>query len=196
MQSPLHLISNSPAGLRIREHHKSKHLAGFLALLLIPLFVGCAGIRSENMVPPGASFGAHHNRSVALKVSGGSPGVQWFSVTITPGQFEEAIRLSIENSKLFRQITDQAGADCLMSVNLAYAGSHPGFTMNAWVNATWTLNERATGRAIWTKDVSTQGSATMGDAVMGAHRQCMALERAAKANIESALSSLGQSKLP
>ena len=157
--------------------------------------VSCASIDPGKMVPDRSSYGTRHNGSVAMNVGGGSPGVQWFSGTVTPEQFEEAVRQSLERSKLFRQFTDKAAADYLMSVNLNYAGSHPGFDMTAWVNASWTVSERATGRSVWSKEVKSEGSASMDEELMGPKRNFMALERAVKANIESALSEVAALKL-
>lgn len=167
----------------------------FLALLLVPLLAGCAGIRPENMVTNGAAVATPHSASVAVSVEGGSPGVQWYSGTVTPEEYEKALRSSIENSKVFSQLTDKATADYLLSVNLTYAGSHPGFYMNAWVHATWTLTDRAANKSIWTKDVESEGGAGMGDEFIGAERQYRALERAVKANIESGLADVGNLQL-
>jgi hypothetical protein len=67
--------------------------------------------------------------------------------------------------------------------------------MHAWVNANWSLADRTTGAKIWTKDVNGDGRATVGEAIVGSDRQFKALERAAQANIDSALSQVGTLQL-
>ena len=157
--------------------------------------VGCASITPDKMVADKPSYGSHYNHTIALNVTGGTPGVKWFSGTVEPEEFQEAIRRSIESSKLFSQFTDKVAADYLLSVNLNYAGSHPGFNMTAWINTTWILSSRASGKSIWTNEVATEGKATVGEAFNGGARQFMALERAVKANIETALTQMGALKL-
>ncbi len=131
----------------------------------------------------------HHDRTVALIVSTSNPagGIAWYSGTMTPDEFKEAISRSIEKMKLFRQIASPSSADYLLSTELTYAGSHPGFNMHAWVKANWSLVERPTGTKVWSKDVTGNGLATVGDAFGGAARQYMAIERAGKDNIDAAL---------
>jgi hypothetical protein len=166
-----------------------------LTVLLAALLAGCAGLHAEKMVPDETSYGTHHDRTVALSVGGGSGGVRWFSRTVTRRQFEEAVRSAIERSTLFRQIESDATADYILSVDLKFAASHPGFNMTAWVITNWSLVERATGSKAWATEVEGEGSATVGDAFYGGTRQSMALERAGKANIAKALSQVGTLQL-
>jgi hypothetical protein len=162
-----------------------------LALVLVlPWLIGCASLKTENMVSD-VSPENHHAATVALNAHGGSAGVQWFSGTISPDAFADAVRRSLESSRLFEQITSADAADYLLDVNLTYASSHPGFNMNAWANVTWTLVARASGATSWTAEIKGDGHATMGDAFCGAHRQFIALERAGKHNIDQALTQLG-----
>ncbi len=155
-------------------------------------FTGCAGMSAERMVPDQTSFGAQHSATVALKSSGGSSGVQWFSATIPPDMFGDAIKMSLEKSKLFKELVDETSSDYKLNVVLTYAGSHPGFNMHSWVNAKWDLIERTSDKSVWSAEVSGEGSASAGEAFAGAERQCKALERGAKANIEDALSQIGK----
>lgn len=54
-------------------------------VLALPWIVGCAAsLKIENMVTDQTSFGAQHPVTVAVRATGGSPGVQWFSGTISP----------------------------------------------------------------------------------------------------------------
>ena len=158
-------------------------------------FSGCASLKVENMVTDRTSLGVQHSATVALNAEGGSPGVQWFSGTISAKAFGDAVKMSLEKSALFKGLVDEATADYELNVVLTYAGSHPGFTMHAWVTAKWDLVERASGENAWSAEIKGDGSASVGEAFSGAARQYMALERGAKANIEDALSQMGKLRL-
>jgi len=158
-------------------------------------FSGCASLNVENMVTDRTSSGVQHPVTVALNVKGGSPGVQWYSATIPPKMFGDAVKKSLEKSALFKEIVDEATADYLLNVVLGYAGSHPGFNMHAWVTAKWDLVERASGESAWSAEIKGDGSASAGEAFVGTERQYLALERGAKANIEDALSQMAKLRL-
>ena len=158
-------------------------------------FAGCSTVKVKNMVTERTSFGVQHSATVAVSAEGGSSSVQWFSGTISPEAFGDAVNMSLEKSGLFKGLVDKSIADYVLNVVLTYAGSHPGFTMHAWVTAKWDLVERASGEKAWSAEIKGDGSASVGDAFSGAKRQYMALERSAKANIEEALSQIGKLRL-
>lgn len=174
---------------------KRRPLPLALLLAVFPLLFGCASLNVNNMVSDNAARGIKHPATTALTVSGGSPGVQWFSGTITPKQFEDAVRMSLQKAPLFADLAASDTAAYLLNVKLTYAGSHPGFSMTAWVNADWTLVERTSGRTAWQATIKGEGRATAGEAFSGAKRQFMALERSAKSNIDQALLQLGELQL-
>ena len=162
-----------------------------LVLMLSCLsFAGCGSLNVKNMVTDHTSSGVQHSATVAVSAEGGSSGVQWFSGTISPEAFGDAVKMSLEKSDLFKGLGDKTTADYLLNIVLTYAGSHPGFTMHAWVTAKWDLIERASGESAWSAEIKGDGSASVGDALSGAARQFIALERGAKANIENALSQI------
>lgn len=159
-------------------------------LLLLPLVFGCPSLQIENMVTDQTPLDTQHPVMVAVKVSGGSPSVQLFSMTISPEAFQEAVMISLEKSALFNAIVYKDTAKYLLDVDLTWAGSHPGPYMTAWVNATWILSDRASGDNVWSADIRGKGQATGDDAFWGAYRQYIALERGAKANIDQALTQI------
>ena len=158
--------------------------------------VGCATIHPDKMVPDPTPEASQHDRSVALRVTGGTPGVTWYSRTVSRADFEEALRRSVERTRIFNSIADDATADYILNVDLGFSGSHPGFNMTAWLNARWALVSRSTGATVWGKEIKGDGTASMGEAFNGATRQCIALERAAKANIQTAFADIEALSLP
>jgi hypothetical protein len=173
----------------------TKRFALLLAFILSPMFSGCASINVENMVTNHSVLDSpKHPVNLSVEVIGGSPGVQWYSKTIKPEDFKKAVLLSLEKTEFFKEIVNQDIADYLLKINLTYAGSHPGFTLHAWVNAKWTIYRKVDNEIVWTADVSGEGSATVGDALSGEKRICMALERAAQSNINHALTEFKDKK--
>jgi hypothetical protein len=167
-----------------------------LALLLVlPCFVGCASLKIENMVINQTSSGTQHPVTVAVKTIGGSPNVKWYSATITPEEFQKAVTISLKKSDLFKAIVGQDIADYLVNIDLTYAGSHPGFSMTAWVNVNWILVERKSGQRIWSAEITGEGHAGAGEAFNGEARQYIALERGAQSNINQALNQIRKLRL-
>ena len=164
-----------------------------LLIAFLPFaFASCASLKTENMIPDQETFGATYAQTVALDVGGGSAGVQWFSGTIKPEDLEEAIVQSLEKSKLFSEVVEPEQADYILGVNLTYAGSHPGFTMKAWVNVEWDLAARTAAESKWKEELKAEAKATVGEAFNGTSRQYRALEKAAKLNIEEAFAKIAE----
>lgn len=185
-------------GIHISARRQNPNIVlrlGMLFLLLL-FFGGCASINILNMVPDATKYSVQHPSNIALTVERGQKsGVGWYSGSIKPSDFEKAILKSLEKAKLFKGVVNGEAADYLINVKLIYAGSHPGFNMNAWVNAQWSIIDQSSKEIVWSKLVEGKGHATVGDAFVGAKRQFMALERGAKANIDEALREIGKLEL-
>lgn len=167
-------------------------------LLLIGIFAlmsGCARLNPENMIADAEDYDIHHKGSVALEVGKSSSGEGWYSGSIKPKQFEQSIRNSLTNSRLFDEVTAEQLAKYIIQANITYTGSHPGFNMTAWVNVNWKLVRYNGAEVIWSKQINSKGRATVGEAFNGRKRQYMAIERAGKANIEEALREIGKLEL-
>jgi hypothetical protein len=164
----------------------------FLIPLLLSLLVGCASIQPAKMVPDKTSYGANNQCSVALNIGGGSPSVTGFSATITPEQFTEAVRLSIEGAKLFGKVQDKTMADYILTADITFVATNPA---TGFFHANWDIANRVTGTKLWSKRIMTEGKATFSEEFSGMKRAMMMLERSAKANIENALSEVASLQL-
>ena len=60
-------------------------------------------MNTQNMVTDQTSFGVKHGSTVALDIAGGDPDL-WYSSALDPEELEEALRMSLEKSALFRGI--------------------------------------------------------------------------------------------
>ncbi|MGB5847406.1 MAG: hypothetical protein WBH40_02900 [Ignavibacteriaceae bacterium] len=168
---------------------KIRHI-GLVSLLI--LFVGCASLKVDSMVVEQTSFGFQHPATVALGVGAQSTGINPRSVTISPEAFREAVKKSLEKSALFKSIVNEDIADYVLKADLIFAGSHAGASMTSWVDVNWTLDERASGENVWSAEISKEGHVGAFEAFNGMTRQYMALERGAQANINTALTQIGQ----
>ena len=167
-------------------------------LLLISIFSlvsACASLNPDKMIADVADYDMHHKGNVALEVGKSSSGEGWYSGSIKPKQFEQSVRNSIINSKLFDKVTTEQLAKYIIQANLTYVSSHPGFNMTAWVNVNWKLVRSNGKEVIWFKQINSKGKATVGESFSGSKRQYMAIERAGKANIEEALREIGKLEL-
>jgi len=144
------------------------------------------------MVIEQTSFGIQHPATVALGVSAQSQGVNPRSKTISPEAFREAVKISLEKSALFKSIVGEDIADYVLSADLIFTGSHAGASMTGWVDVSWILAERASGDNVWSAEISTEGQVGAFEAFNGMTRQNMAIERGAQANINQALTQIGQ----
>ena len=144
---------------------------------------GC--VNAKKMVVDQTSFGITHPVTIALKVTGGSPGAVFYaSGTIPLKKYRSAVKMSLEKSNLFEGLVEENVADCLLNVNLSWAvAESSGFYSHAVVNSEWELVKRISGENFWsTSVVGNNGSANINTS----------LEKAAKSNIESALSQISE----
>jgi len=161
---------------------------GFLLLLI--LLIGCSSINVNKMITEQTSFGIHYPATVALETSTQSKGINYRSVTIPPEAFQEAIKLSLEKSALFKSIVDENIADYVLKSELIFSGVNPGASMTAWVDVDWSLNDRASGKNVWNNRISTEGHVGAFEAFAGWTRAYIALERGAQKNINQALNQI------
>jgi hypothetical protein len=129
-----------------------------------------------------------HAASVSLSVAGGKETSSAGASQISNADFAEAIRASIEASRVFAQVLGTDAADYRLDVMIVRL-SQPmfGFDMKVDLEANWTLSRHRDGKVLWQKPIATTYTATTKDAFAGVTRLRLANEGAARANIEEAL---------
>ena len=148
------------------------------------------------LVPETYQVGARHDGVVRVFVTGGEESNMWEGIGISNETFAGALEDAIVKSALFPRVGQLADASYLIEVVMQRL-SRPvaGFTFESQFGALWVLKALSPDRVIWQDLVVTTGSASMGDAVVGVTRARMAIERAAKNNIQRAIDEMGLLKL-
>ena len=178
----------------------SSKIKFIITLLLATTLFGCS-FHTENMVSEKAEYSHPINKSVVVGVKNEtSAAVAFYSATVDVKKFSKAITISLNESKLFTDATaynemNKEEKPYKVNVGITYAASAPGFSMTGFVNANWSILNTKTDKILWSKFIKGQGHATMSDTLVGAKRQIMAIERAAKDNITKALLAIDKANL-
>lgn len=162
----------------------------WLALSVAVLLAGCAAPAGKQaMSPPDIqTAGKQHPGSVKVTASGGTDTGALDSSNIGNDDLRGAIEAAITRSKLFREVVQAAGGDYELSVTVIQL-SKPifGGTFTVDLEAGWSLVRVSDKRALWRQVIKTSGTATMSDAFVGVARLRLAVEAAARANIQQGL---------
>lgn len=179
-----------------------------IALLLAAAVVlgGCAsGAHKDNMVAGSAatpgqpaapvSYGKKFTRTVVVETRGGAATGAMDSSNISNQDFKSAIEATITRSELFRQVGQTAG-DYQLTVTITQL-SKPSFGASFTVDmeAGWALVRTSDKQVVMRKAIKSTHTATMGDSLVGVTRLRLAVEGAAKNNIDQGLKSIAELSL-
>jgi hypothetical protein len=161
------------------------------AALAVALLLGGCGTPAgkQAMSPPDVNTGGkQHAATVKVTTSGGTETGALDSSNIGNTDLRSAIEASITRSKLFKEVVQMGGGDYELTVTVIQL-SKPlfGATFTVDVEVGWSLVRASDKRALWRQVIKTSGTATMSDAFVGAERLRLAVEAAARANIQQGL---------
>lgn len=160
---------------------------------------GCATpAKSTAMVAQNPLVETQHAESVSVSVSGGAETSSLGASNVSNQDFADAIKLSIEQSKLFANVVpDGMTPDYQIYVQIVRL-DRPTFGTSFTVNleATWRLVGAKDQKVIWEKAITSSYTATMGDAFAGVTRLRLANEGAARTNIANAIKHMSSVTLP
>lgn len=169
------------------------------AVMLTFLGGGCATpAKSTAMVAQNPVVKAQHSESVSVSVGGGAETSSLGASNVSNQDFAEAIKLSIEQSKLFANVVpDGTTPDYQIHVQIVRL-DRPIFGTSFTVNmeATWRLLDGGNQKVLWEKAITSSYTATMGDAFAGVTRLRLANEGAARLNIANAIKHMSSVTLP
>lgn len=177
-----------------------KHLAILLAAAVV--LGGCAtGAHKENMVAggggkPGAastvSYGKKFTKTVVVETRGGAATGAMDSSNISNEDLRAALEASITKSELFRSV-GKTGGDYQLTVNVIQL-SKPSFGASFKVDmeAGWTLTRTSDKQVLLRKSIQSTHTATMSDSLVGVTRLRLAVEGAARNNIEQGLKAVAE----
>lgn len=167
------------------------------ALFLASVLTGCATPASrEGMVPQHAASGRHFAHSINVQASGGNDTGALDSSNISDGELKAAIEEAIVRQKLFAGVIQGDSSDYSLNVRVINL-TKPlfGTTFTVELEMAWSLVRNADHHPILRKSIKSSGSASMSDAFAAATRLRLAVEAAARANIEAGLREISASNL-
>jgi len=131
--------------------------------------------------------------AVTVTVRGGQPTSDVEGANLGDADLKAATEATLVNARAFQRVGDDPGARYLLSATIVHVARPVfGTSFTVDVDVGWSLLDRAQGKVLLRKGITTSGTATMSDAVVGATRGRMALEAATRANLEQLLRELAK----
>ena len=178
---------------------KLPFFATLSAMAGISFFIGgCATPATpQGMVASPVMGDVHKSQSdLGIQVSGGSPTTAVGASQISSEGFEKALEISIGKAGLFSSVSGRTNSRYELNAFIGRV-SQPvfGLSMTVTLEVGYALVDTSTHKTIWQKEISSEHTASVGDAFAGIVRLRLANEGAAAQNIESLLRELAQLKL-
>lgn len=154
-------------------------------LLVFAGLAGCSSIpKAAAMRAPDVPISARFPSTVGVRISGG----QDFSFRISDAQFEQAVRESLVDAKLFADVVDVGSADHRLDVVLGDGRGVEGRELSVL----WSLSSVRTKQTLWQELVTSKGKSFH---FVGVTRQRRSLELAAQQNIRLGIEKLSRADL-
>lgn len=163
---------------------------------LAALVTGCASPASkEGMTSQNFQVVKKHDYSVHIKTAGGKE-TGGDGTNIADEEFKAALEDSIKNSNLFKAVVQGSTGDYELAVAISNL-EKPVFGLTFTVNmvADWVLLKQADKSVVMKKTIKSSSTATFGDAAAAVTRIRLAVEGAAKKNIELGLQEISSLSL-
>lgn len=172
---------------------------GFVSILFIiaNILSGCASPASKDAMLANSSLVTkQHNKTISITTQGGEELDGLGRSGVSDIDLAKAIEGSIVESKLFRQVIHSNVSDYVLNVAIVSI-SKPIFGGNFTVDmeAAWSLSELTTNKIVMRKSIKSSHTATMEQSFGGATRLRLAVEGAARENIEQGLIALSELQL-
>lgn len=171
--------------------------AGVLILLTAVLLLGgCAvSAHKENMAVTPTAVLKKFPYSVRVETRGGSETGAMDSSNISNADLKAAIETSIATSGLFKSLT-QANGEYVLTVSLTQL-SKPVFggAFTVDMETAWALVRSSDKSVVLRKVIKSSHTATFSDSLIGATRLRLAVEGAARKNIEEGLKAVSEQSL-
>ncbi len=155
-----------------------------LSIAAAATLASCAApTSSSEMAATSIQVSGKTSEKVTVFVSGGEPG----PLKISDESFAEALRTSIQSSRVFGGISDQ-GPYRLEAFIGTLSQPMMGLSMTVDMKVSYTL--RKGGSTVWQRTIDSSHTSTPGEAFVGVKRLRMATEGAARENLRQALQAL------
>lgn len=164
------------------------------ALVALSGLAGCASSADRRaMTVAQAATGKKHPYSVSVRTSGGSETGAMDSSNIADQDLKAAIEDSITQTGLFQRVLQGKDADYELTVSVVQIDKPIfGLTFTVNLEASWVLVRASDRRVALRKSIRSTHTATVGDAFAAVTRLRLAVEGAARQNIEQGLREISQ----
>lgn len=172
----------------LRIHSSLLTVASTLVLTL----GGCASSANRGaMTPQNLSVNKQFQSSLNVQTGGGSETGAMDTSNISDADLKAAIEDAIVQSKLFKSVVQGSNGDYELTVRITNL-SKPlfGATFTVDMETAWSLTRISDRSVVLRKAVKSSGSASIGDAFVGATRLRLAVEAAARNGIEQGLTAV------
>lgn len=163
------------------------------SLAVVVAVSGCASsANQEAMLAQNVQVAHRHDRTVAVTTAGGAATTAIDSSNISDADLKAAIEASITQSQVFKSVVQGKDADYELVVTIIQLDK-PIFGMSFTVNmeATWVLVKQSDRSVALKKSIRSSHTATFDDSAIGVTRLRLAVEGAARKNIEQGLQEIG-----
>jgi hypothetical protein len=153
---------------------------------------GCASPSTHQaMMPTNLQLAKQHPQTVSVTAGGGAETDKLGKSQISDVELRLAVVESIKASKAFSSVIEGAKGDYALNVSI-FNIKQPSFGLSFTVGIEmgWTLTKVDTGAVVWRESITTEHTATVGDAFSGVERLRMANEGAARANVAQGLAKI------
>lgn len=162
------------------------------SVLVIVGLSGCASSANRDaMVASDVQLAKKHDRSVVVRTGGGAETTAMDSSNIADADLKGAIEDSIIKTQVFKSVLQGKDSDYDLAVSIVKL-EKPVFGLTFTVNmeATWVLVKQSDKSVVLKKSIQSSSSATFSDAAAAVTRLRLAVEGAAKRNIEQGMQAL------
>lgn len=169
-------------------------LSAAAALMLVGTLAGCASSADRSgMVAQDVVVQTKHDRSVAVQTAGGAATGAMDSSNIEDADLKAAIEESIVANQVFRSVVAGRDADYELRVTIVTLDKPMmGLDLTVNLEATWVLVRQSDKSVALKKSIQTTHTATFSDAAVAITRLRLAVEGAARKNIEQGLAEIGK----
>jgi hypothetical protein len=154
---------------------------------------GCATATQTAAMAPKTEWHVRKNaQTVTIQVGGGSATSSMGASQIANDDFARAIQQAVIDSGLFAKADLAGSGDYRLDVQIVRL-QQPlfGASFNVVLETTWRLSKQSDRSVVWEKSITSNFTATMGDAFAGVTRLRLATEGAARNNVSDAISQIG-----
>jgi hypothetical protein len=164
-----------------------------LSLAVVAAVSGCASpAGKEGMLAQNVQVAHKHDRTVAVTAAGGAATGAMDSSNIADADFKTAIETSITQHQVFKSVVQGKDADYELVVTIVQLDKPIfGLTFTVNLEATWVLVRQSDRSVALKKSIRSSHTATFDDSAMAVTRLRLAVEGAARKNIEQGLQELG-----